>query len=128
MKTKKILIIGASSGIGKATAILLSKKGYHLVLISRNEQKLKEVIAECEGNHHVYEVIDITETEKFETYITKQVSDSNIPFDGLVYSAGIEGTLPLKFLKKDFLEQIISVNTISAVLVSKILLKKKHFL
>ena len=46
---QKILIVGASSGIGKATAIDLSRKGAKLVLISRSEDKLKKVYEEVLG-------------------------------------------------------------------------------
>lgn len=127
MINKKILIIGASSGIGKATAIYLSRKGAKLVLISRNAEKLQQVIAECEGDDHKYASIDVTDTEKLDNFITDHVNSCNIPFDGLVYSAGIEGTLPLKFLKNETLEQILNINAIHAVLVSKTLLKKANF-
>jgi len=46
---KKIVITGASSGIGRATAIQLSKSKHDLVLIARREDVLKEVAAECGG-------------------------------------------------------------------------------
>ena len=42
-KNKIILITGASSGIGKASALLFAKKGAHLILVSRNKEKLAEV-------------------------------------------------------------------------------------
>lgn len=127
MKSKKILIIGASSGIGRETAINLSKKGAQLVLISRSEEKLKKVISECDGTGHSFAAIDVAELDKLEAYITEESILSGIPFDGLVYSAGIEGTLPLKFLKKEILENILNINSISPILVSKILLKKGVF-
>ena len=46
---QKILIVGASSGLGKATAIQLSQQGAKMVLISRSEEKLQEVISQCSG-------------------------------------------------------------------------------
>jgi NAD(P)-dependent dehydrogenase (short-subunit alcohol dehydrogenase family) len=127
MKNKKILIIGASSGIGRATAIYLAQKGANLVLISRNEGKLQKLISECEGNNHHFAAIDVLDLEKLETFINKHSIESGIPFDGFVYSAGVEGTVPLKFLKKEALENILNVNVTPAVVVSKILLKKGVF-
>ena len=44
LANQKVLIIGASSGIGKATALNLSKKGAKVVLVARSEDKLIEVI------------------------------------------------------------------------------------
>lgn len=55
LKGKVALITGASSGIGRATAILFSKLGSSLILNGRNEEKLDDTIVECEksGNCEV---------------------------------------------------------------------------
>jgi NAD(P)-dependent dehydrogenase (short-subunit alcohol dehydrogenase family) len=127
MKNKKILIIGASSGIGRAAAIYLAQRGAHLVLISRNAEKLQKLVSECEGNNHQFAAIDVLDLEKLETFLSRHSIESGIPFDGFVYSAGVEGTVPLKFLKKETLENILNVNVTPAILVSKILLKKGIF-
>ena len=50
-KGKTIWITGASSGIGKAVAIELSKEKTNLILSDINKQGLKEVSGECENNH-----------------------------------------------------------------------------
>ncbi|WP_418894069.1 SDR family NAD(P)-dependent oxidoreductase [Limibacterium fermenti] len=123
----KVLIIGASSGIGKATAISLSQKGASLVLVSRNEENLKEVVAQCTGQGHDYIVIDVKNGKDLEEAISSNVRNTGIPFSGFVYSAGQEGTIPLKFIKEDFLEDILKTNTVPAVLVSKVLIKKGNF-
>jgi NAD(P)-dependent dehydrogenase (short-subunit alcohol dehydrogenase family) len=111
---QKVLIIGASSGIGKATAIKLSKKGAKVVLVARSEDKLKEVITYCQGEGHSYYAIDVKD-------------ESGEPFTSFVYSAGQEGTIPLKFAKSDFLNDILQVNTIPALLITKLLMKKNNF-
>ena len=51
---KRILITGASSGIGKSTAILLSSHGAHLILVSRNIKKLKAVAQESQSTHPMH--------------------------------------------------------------------------
>ena len=58
-------------------------------MISRNAEKLQQVITECEGDDHKFASIDVTDTEKLDNFITDHVNSCNIPFDGLVYSAGI---------------------------------------
>ena len=50
----KALITGASSGIGKDFAINLSKLGYDLILVARNEKKLKEVSKLCNTNVTIF--------------------------------------------------------------------------
>ncbi|SDJ34760.1 SDR family NAD(P)-dependent oxidoreductase [Chryseobacterium jejuense] len=123
----KILIVGASSGIGQATAIDLAKKGAKLVLIARSEDKLKEVLESCEGSGHSYFAVDVKNEKELDDAISSSVKDTGEPFSGFVYSAGQEGTIPLKFVKSDFLTNILQVNTIPALLITKILQKKGNF-
>ena len=50
MKQQTIFITGASSGIGKEFAKILANKGYELVLVARDEEKLKELQNELKTN------------------------------------------------------------------------------
>ena len=45
---KTILVTGASSGIGKATAIECSKMGANVILTARNKERLEETLSQCE--------------------------------------------------------------------------------
>lgn len=82
----KALITGASSGIGRDIARVLSKKGYNLVLVARNETKLKEIATELEEKDKIkVEVIlmDLSIEENCKE-LHKKVSDVDI----LVNNAG----------------------------------------
>ena len=57
---KTILITGASSGIGRSTAIHCSKMGATVIATGRNEVRLKEVLAEMNGEEHQVICADIT--------------------------------------------------------------------
>ncbi len=50
LKGKTALVTGSTSGIGKATAIALAVRGAHVLVVGRNEQRAKDVVAEIEGS------------------------------------------------------------------------------
>ena len=127
MQGKKILIIGASSGIGRETAITLAEEGADIVLISRNLEKLNNVVSLCkEGNHQVFSV-DVTDENALFQVLNESIKNDGRPFDGFVYSAGMEATIPSKLLKKDFLHKVLDVNTIPIILISNFLAKKGNY-
>ncbi|AVL00048.1 SDR family oxidoreductase [Pediococcus inopinatus] len=64
-ESKVVVITGASSGIGEATAKLLAAKGNKLVIAARREKKLQEIVAdiEKENGQAVYAVTDVTDLD-----------------------------------------------------------------
>lgn len=121
---KTVLITGASSGIGRATAIECSKLGATVILTARNEQRLQETLSELdasEGQQHSYIVADITTNEGLAHLI------SELPqLDGVLSNAGIQkGQAPIKFLKDDVINDIINTNAISHIKLARELHKKK---
>src|SRR6201990_1381785 len=50
LKGKTALVTGSTSGIGKATAVALAARGAHVLVVGRNEQRAKDVVAEIEGS------------------------------------------------------------------------------
>lgn len=121
---KTVLITGASSGIGRATAIECSKLGATIVLTARNEQRLQETLAELdlsEGQKHSYIVADITTSEGLSQLVAELPQ-----LDGVLSNAGIQkGQAPIKFLKDDVISDIINTNTISHIKLARELHKKK---
>lgn len=106
---KKILVIGASSGIGKQTATALSRKGATLILAARRGDKLQEVLSVLEGNGHKYYVTDVSDMQQIEDLFKKAVPECGM-LDGMVYAAGISGSMPLNMLKPEKLRQVMDVN------------------
>ena len=70
LNNKNILITGAASGIGQATAVLCSQLGAHVILVDCSEVNSKE-IQECECH-----VMDLTEMDKIETLVENVVKGS----------------------------------------------------
>ena len=117
---KSILITGASSGIGKSIAGTVAGLGATVILLGRNEERLKSAMAELKEGPHSYYVLDITDTEKVEEW-AKAVGI----IDGLVHSAGILKLSPLKILESIQMEEITKVNYIAPVLLTKSLINHR---
>ncbi|MCK4664778.1 MAG: SDR family oxidoreductase [Bacteroidales bacterium] len=122
---KNIIITGASSGIGRQCAISCSQMGANVVLIARNEERLKKTYNSLERGNHLYFPQDITEYDKIELVINETVSRLG-KIHGFIHSAGIEMTLPLKILNSTKFEKVYSINVISAFNIARIISKKKY--
>ena len=117
---KRILITGASSGIGRATAIECAKLGAICILCGRNEERLKETLESLEGANHSYVVADIT-TADGRTAIVSQCGH----LDGVVCNAGINKTAPIYFLKSNELDEVFDTNAKAPMLLIHDLLGKR---
>ncbi|MEO4844704.1 SDR family oxidoreductase [Bacteroides uniformis] len=120
LKRKTILVVGASSGIGREIAIECSKMGGKIAVCARSEENLKSVLDEMDGNGNTYITADITNQED----LTKLVSDMPV-IDGLVISAGIGGTLALQFATREKFDRIFNLNFFAAVELTRLIYKKK---
>ena len=109
LKGKNVVITGGGSGIGRATAILASKKGANVVILGRTEQSLKETESLCNGKCKYY-VCDIT-TNDYSQLFSKFENILGAPINVLVNNAGIYVNKDiLSYTKEDF-EKIFSLNT-----------------
>ena len=122
---KKIMVAGATSGIGKATAIALSRQGATVCLMGRSKEKLKEVLKELEGEEHRYFVRDFSQSGNYQSIFDDIVSDGK-KIDGMVYSAGMVKLLPMNAINKEYLDESMTVNLYSFVEMVSLLSKKKY--
>lgn len=118
---KKILITGASSGIGRATAILFSSLGAEVIITSRNSEKLKETFFSLKENPENQMICgDLTSLDDIKN-IVSQIG----ALDGFVHCCGKVLPVPVKFIKEDHLRDVFGVNYFSAVNIISELLKHK---
>lgn len=126
LQDRKILITGASSGIGRATAILASRLGASVVLCGRSEQKLQETCERMEYREkHQYIVFDVKDFEKYEAVFSQAVSNG-IKLSGLVHCAGIAKPLPIRLMKPSMVEEMMDVNFHSFLYLMGTYTKKKY--
>lgn len=118
---KTILVTGASSGIGKATATECSRLGAKVVVTGRNEERLNQTLAELEGLNHLAIVADLSSEDGINA-----LADQCPLIDGLVNNAGSTIMVPTPFISRDKLLQVLEVNTIAPIMLTQLLLKKKR--
>lgn len=117
---KHILVTGASSGMGRVFCQMIANEGAHVSLVARNEERLKETMLKMNGEGHNYYVCDLTDEEQIKTTIAQLDV-----VDGVVFCAGINDFVPLKFVKQEKLERIFQTNYFSQVILTQMLTKKK---
>lgn len=120
LENKTILITGASSGIGKSTAIECSKMGAKLIITGRNIGRLNETYDLLHGNNHEQFSADLSNSEGIESLV------GTLPkLDGIVHVAGIVKPKPFQFLNRKELDDIMNINFYAPVILTNILLRKK---
>lgn len=120
LEGKRVLVTGASSGIGKAVAHECAKCGAQLVLTARNEERLKATLDSLEGEGHSMIIADLTNQEELMTLVAQLE-----PVDGVVLCAGINDKSIIKFLNQEHVDKMLATNFTSPVYLSQMLTKKK---
>ena len=118
MTGRTILVTGASSGIGRATAILLSQLGARVVLVARNPETLARTLLQLEGVGHAVEPFDLSQYEGIPPWM-RGVAGKHGLLDGLVHSAGIQMTAPLKALDAAQVENLWRINVLASLWLAK---------
>lgn len=123
LKGKTILITGASSGIGRACAEQCSKAGAVILAFGRDEERLAETINSLDGEGKAFSV-DLTNTDEVDK-VMRELEDEGVKIDGVIHSAGISTTLPLRMITPDKIQPLFEVNVSSAIYLSKWVTRKK---
>ena len=123
LEGKTVLVTGASSGIGRTTAVECSKMGASVIITARNEERLKATMDSLSteyGQSHQMILADLSSEEGVNALV-----DELPHLDGVSLNAGIVKTLPVKFINKDDLTEVLNVNMMGPILLAQRLLKKK---
>lgn len=122
-----ILVTGASSGIGRAIALLLNSLGSRVVAVARNEERLKDLVAEAKYSDKMfYALRDLSaDFESVPEFIKNLVAKYG-KFSGLVNCAGICEIMPLNGETISNIMRTIEVNFLSGVSLLKVLSGKRY--
>ncbi|WP_265457009.1 SDR family oxidoreductase [Enterococcus sp. HY326] len=131
IENKVVVITGASSGIGEATAELLAKGGAKVVLAARRADKLKEIVNQInrDGGQASYKVTDVTKQEDMQDLIDFTLSEFG-GLDVLFNNAGIMPTSPVSALEVENWKKTVDINLMGVLYgvaaVMPIFTKQKH--
>ena len=117
---KTILVTGASSGIGQATAIECSKLGAKVIITARNEERLQVTYNQLEGEGHKQIIADLTSQDGIERLLS-----SFDTISGLVLCAGKGLTMPVQFCTRDKFDDIFDINFFAPVEILRLCVKKR---
>jgi NAD(P)-dependent dehydrogenase (short-subunit alcohol dehydrogenase family) len=124
---RHILVTGASSGIGRRTALMLHALGASLSVVDRDEAGLASLDAElCAGNGVARQVADLSDIAGIEELVSRCVAAGG-KLHGVVHCAGIQEIMPVRTLQIDGWRRIFAVNTEAALMLGKCLSSKKVY-
>ena len=111
IENKVIVITGASSGLGEATALHLAAKGAKVVLGARRSDNLKKIAEEInsKGGNAVYQVTDVTDKAQVNALVEKAVSAYG-RIDVMINNAGVMPIAPMSEVRTDEWDNMIDIN------------------
>lgn len=115
---KRIMVTGASSGIGRAAARIFSQLGANIVLLGRNAERLESARASLAGDDHSTCAFDLTAVNEIPA-LMKKIAKENGPFSGLFHSAGVGGIKMINILKEHDIDNIFSSSIKAALLLAR---------
>lgn len=122
LEGKKILITGASSGIGEGIAIETAKQGAHLIIVARSTEKLEATHAKLQKNSldHQIKSCDVSAIEDLDSLVA-----SIEPLDGLVLNAGAVKLAPIAFINDEVIDDLFEINIKSSIRLLQRLVRAK---
>ena len=113
-----VLVTGASSGIGRETAILLSSLNARVVLTARNRERLEQTLSSLQGQGHRIEPFDLGCLDEIPKWVRSVAAEAG-SLSGLVHAAGVQLTSPIRFVAPAAMEELLRTNLLSAMMLMR---------
>jgi NAD(P)-dependent dehydrogenase (short-subunit alcohol dehydrogenase family) len=120
---KTVVVSGASSGIGRAIALMLGKYGAKLILTGRDAKRLEETSRNLGSVEHRVVPMDLAQQETILPTLKKVVKEFGLVY-GLCHAAGNVETLPLSATAADRVRSMIEVNLLAGLELARVLCRR----
>jgi len=117
---RRILVTGASSGIGEASARMCANMGASVIACGRDSARLEAVVAGLAGSGHQTVIGDLIDPAARQALV-----DAVSALDGCVFSAGVVALAPMRMASQRHLDALFAVNYDAPVLLTQALLAKR---
>ena len=118
LTSRLILVTGASSGIGRETAVLLSQLNARLIICGRDAGRLEATRGSLEGQGHRAECFDLSCLSEIGAWI-KRLAGEEGPLDGMVHCAGVHAMVPLAVMGEQKIEHVLRANVSTSILLAR---------
>jgi NAD(P)-dependent dehydrogenase (short-subunit alcohol dehydrogenase family) len=124
LEGRRVLVTGASAGIGRAVSVHLAGLGARLVLAGRNRGQLDATLASCPGTGHVCSVFDLADLAGIPAWVKGLAAEAG-PIYGLVHCAGVQLVKSLRAMSESDLGPLFTTNVHSGLLLAKAIRQRK---
>ena len=115
---RRIVVTGAASGIGRATAMAVSRYSGRVVGVDADADGLRETISGLDGTGHVAHVCDLRDLASIRSWMTDLAAKGG-GLHGLVHAAGLPCFVPLKVMEPETYRDMFTVNTEAALALAR---------
>jgi|AGTN01.1.fsa_nt_gi Dehydrogenases with different specificities (related to short-chain alcohol dehydrogenases) len=115
---RHVLVTGASSGIGRATAVMLARLGGRLTITGRDAGRLGETLACLHGEGHDAAAFDLAALDDIPGWM-RDLAAARGTFDGLAHCAGVQTSKPMRTVDAAFIDTILRVNVSAGLMLAR---------
>lgn len=109
LKGRNVLVTGATSGIGKATAIYLSRLGARVIATGRDPERLKQTMSLLVGTGHESKLFDLSQLDQIVPWMKALCADYG-KLNGIAHCAGVQATRPIQSVSPEFINDLLMQN------------------
>jgi NAD(P)-dependent dehydrogenase (short-subunit alcohol dehydrogenase family) len=124
LSDRTYLITGASSGLGRAAALMVNRCGGRVIAAGRNEERLGELLNELKNSReHAISIFEFRDADSTTTWV-EELSGIYGPFAGIFHAAGVEMIRPIRMTKQSHIDSVLSSSLFAAFGIARAVSRK----